>query len=35
MPARDVLPIPDAPFEGTLPFDAKDPDAACVAMARQ
>ena len=24
---RDVLPIPDAPFEGTLPFDAKDPDA--------
>jgi arylsulfatase A-like enzyme len=24
---RDVLPIPDAPFEGSLPFDAKDPDA--------
>src|SRR3954471_13689925 len=28
MPARDVLPIPDTPFEGTLPFDAKEPEAA-------
>jgi arylsulfatase A-like enzyme len=25
--AREKLPIPDRPFEGTLPFDAKDPDA--------
>src|SRR5215210_4527552 len=25
---RGVLPIPDRPFEGTLPFDAKDPDAS-------
>ena len=25
--SRDVLPIPDRPFEGTLPYDAKDPDA--------
>ena len=24
---RDVLPIPDQPFAGTLPFDAKDPAA--------
>jgi arylsulfatase A-like enzyme len=25
--ARDVLPIPDRPYEGELPLDAKDPDA--------
>src|SRR5206468_8036034 len=25
--ARDVLPIPDRPHEGELPFDAKDPAA--------
>ncbi|HEU0303709.1 MAG TPA: arylsulfatase [Gaiellaceae bacterium] len=25
---RDTLPIPDAPFEGELPLDAKDPQAA-------
>jgi arylsulfatase A-like enzyme len=25
--ARENLPIPDRPFEGTLPFDAKDPEA--------
>ena len=24
---RDVLPIPDRPYEGELPFDAKDPEA--------
>jgi arylsulfatase len=24
---RDVLPIPDRPYEGELPLDAKDPDA--------
>jgi arylsulfatase A-like enzyme len=24
---RDQLPIPDRPYEGTLPFDAKEPDA--------
>jgi arylsulfatase A-like enzyme len=24
---RDVLPIPDQPYEGTLPLDAKDPEA--------
>ncbi len=24
---RDVLPIPDPPYEGELPLDAKDPDA--------
>jgi arylsulfatase A-like enzyme len=24
---REVLPIPDQPYEGTLPLDAKDPDA--------
>ena len=24
---RDQLPIPDRPYEGTLPFDAKDPEA--------
>ena len=29
---RDVLPIPDRPFEGTLPFDAKDPDASFPAI---
>jgi arylsulfatase len=26
-PQRDVLPIPDQPYKGTLPLDAKDPDA--------
>jgi arylsulfatase len=26
-PNREVLPIPDKPYEGTLPLDAKDPDA--------
>src|SRR6478735_8985446 len=25
--SRDVLPIPDRPFQGTLPYDANDPDA--------
>src|SRR6185437_5925791 len=25
--SRDVLPIPDRPFEGTLPYDVKDVDA--------
>jgi arylsulfatase A-like enzyme len=25
--SRDVLPIPDGPYEGELPLDAKDPDA--------
>jgi arylsulfatase A-like enzyme len=25
--ARDQLPIPDRPYEGTLPLDAKDPEA--------
>ena len=30
--SRDVLPIPDRPFEGTLPFDAKDADAAFPAI---
>jgi arylsulfatase A-like enzyme len=25
--SRDVLPIPDQPFEGELPLDAKDPEA--------
>src|SRR3954453_10280013 len=29
---RDVLPIPDSPFEGTLPYDAKDPDASFPAV---
>ena len=29
---RTVLPIPDTPFEGTLPFDAKDPDASFPAI---
>jgi arylsulfatase A-like enzyme len=24
---RDILPIPDRPYEGTLPLDAKDPEA--------
>ena len=23
---RDVLPIPDRPYEGELPLDAKDPE---------
>ena len=26
--SRDVLPIPDRPFTGTFPYDAKDPDTA-------
>ena len=26
-PQRDVLPIPDRPYEGTLSLDAKDPHA--------
>jgi hypothetical protein len=26
--SRDVLPIPDRPFEGTLPYDAKDPETS-------
>jgi arylsulfatase A-like enzyme len=26
-PQRDVLPIPDQPYQGTPPLDAKDPDA--------
>ena len=30
--ARDVLPIPDRPFEGTLPYDAKDPDVSFPAI---
>ncbi|HET9899592.1 MAG TPA: sulfatase-like hydrolase/transferase, partial [Actinomycetes bacterium] len=30
--SRDVLPIPDRPFEGTLPYDAKDPDASFAAI---
>ena len=30
--SRDVLPIPDRPFEGTLPYDAKDPDASFPAI---
>jgi hypothetical protein len=25
--SRDVLPIQDRPFEGALPYDAKDPEA--------
>ena len=29
---RTVLPIPDTPFERTLPFDAKDPDASFPAI---
>src|SRR6187401_373384 len=31
-PHRDVLPIPDRPYEGELPFDAKDPDASFAAI---
>ncbi len=27
-PARDVLPIPDRPYEGLVTYDAKDPDTA-------
>jgi hypothetical protein len=26
--SRDVLPIPDRPFEGTLPYDARDTEAS-------
>src|SRR3954454_9895924 len=29
---RGVLPIPDRPFEGALPLDAKDPDASFPAI---
>src|SRR4051794_8658160 len=29
---RDVLPIPDRPFEGMLPYDAKDPGASFAAI---
>ena len=25
--SRDVLPIPDRPYDGELPLDAKDPEA--------
>ena len=25
--ARDHLPLPDRPYDGPLPFDAKDPEA--------
>src|SRR3954469_9208282 len=31
-PRRDALPVPDRPFEGTLPYDAKDPDASVPAI---
>src|SRR6476659_3944682 len=30
--SRDVLPIPDRPYEAELPFDAKDPDASFAAI---
>src|SRR6186997_1519798 len=30
--SRDVLPIPDRPFEGPLPYDAKDPEASFPAI---
>jgi arylsulfatase len=30
--SRGVLPIPDRPFEGTLTYDAKDPDASFPAI---
>ena len=30
--SRDVLPIPDRPYEGELPLDAKDPDASFPAV---
>jgi hypothetical protein len=29
---REVLPIPDRPYEGELPFDAKDPEATFPAI---
>src|ERR1044071_1654907 len=29
---RDVLPIPDTPYAGTLPLDAKDPEASFPAI---
>jgi arylsulfatase len=32
-PQRDVLPIPDRPYEGMLPMDAKDPDAKFLPIA--
>jgi arylsulfatase A-like enzyme len=31
--SRDVLPIPDRPYEGELPLDAKDPEATFPAIA--
>jgi hypothetical protein len=31
-PRSDVLPVPDRPFGGTLPYDAKDPDASFPAI---
>src|SRR4051794_41893799 len=31
-PRRDVLPVRDRPFDGTLPYDAKDPDASFPAI---
>ena len=30
--SRDVLPIPDRPYEGELPLDAKDPEATFPAI---
>ena len=30
--SRDVLPIPDRPFEGTLPYDAKDTETSFPAI---
>jgi arylsulfatase len=27
-PGREVLPIPDRPYEGLITYDAKDPDSA-------
>src|SRR3954464_11675590 len=30
--SRDVLPIPDRPFKGTLPYDAKDAHASFPAI---
>ena len=29
---RDILPIPDTPYAGTLPLDAKDPEASFPAI---
>ena len=30
--SRDVLPIPDRPYEAELPFDARDPDVSFAAI---